>query len=170
MMGTVRARVRGVVRDAGHTILKAVDDAGREYAVEVPADLEVPPPCSTCGPACGCAPCRLRHAGEHAHDHSELREDLVLILAWSLHALPTVDEREHEHDNDEATGAAAPTTASVREPASASSSPSPANVDAAFMALMGCLHVGLPAKGTSTSAPVADPIAAFFGLAPPGDA
>ena len=32
--------------------------------------------CSTCGPSCGCAPCRLRHHPHtHAHDHNHNEED-----------------------------------------------------------------------------------------------
>ena len=121
MMGTVRARVRGIVREGGRTVVQAIDDAGREYAVEVPGDIAAAAPaCSSCGPSCGCGPCRLRHAGDHDHDHDHDRE-LVLVVAWSLHELPPVTTT---------TGAAAEHAASQPEPASA------ASVDAAFMALL----------------------------------
>lgn len=158
-LGTVRARVRGLVREGSRTVIDAVDDAGRAYSIEVPADLELPPGCSTCGPSCGCAPCRLRHTGEHTHDHGELREDLILIVAWSLHALPAVDA--HEYDD-------APSTAVARPTPAGSPPPTPAEIDGAFMALMGCLKAAPPPAATATSAPGADPIAAFFGLTPSG--
>ena len=31
--------------------------------------------CSTCGPSCGCAPCRLRHHPTDHHDHNPDEED-----------------------------------------------------------------------------------------------
>ena len=120
MRVTVRARVGGIGRDARSTVVQAVGDAGRGCASEVPEDLAAAPACSSCGPSCGCGPCRLRHAGDHDHDHDHDRE-LVLVVAWSLHELPPVTTT---------TGAAAEHAASQPEPASA------ASVDAAFMALL----------------------------------
>ena len=31
--------------------------------------------CSTCGPSCGCAPCRLRHHPNDHHDHHDHHEE-----------------------------------------------------------------------------------------------
>ena len=145
MMGTVRARVRGIVREGGRTVVQAIDDAGREYAVEVPEDIAPAPACSSCGPSCGCGPCRLRHAGDHDHDHDHDRE-LVLVVAWSLHELPPVTTTK---------GAAPDHAAPQPEPASA------ASVDAAFMALLNFKPPAPAAVNTS------DDLLALL-LGPPG--
>ncbi len=169
MMGTVRARVRGIVRDAGRTVVQAVDDAGREYAVEVPEDIAATPSCSTCGPTCGCAPCRLRHgdgAREHDHDHDHDHDEaLVLVLAWSLHTLPGVAPSPPP-----TTRAVLVSSAPTPEPAAAAARPlEPAEVDAAFMALMECLAA--PPSTAEPSAPRAtssatDPLDELLGFLP----
>ena len=170
MMGTVRARVRGVVREGGRTVLQAVDDAGREYAIEVPDDVAAAPACSTCGPTCGCAPCRLRHGdtardhGGHDHHHDEA---LMLVLAWSLHTLPAVAPSQAP-----APIAAAAKPARVPETTSAPARPlDPAEVDAAFMTLMECLASPPPSTEpsrppTTTAAPATDPLDELLGLLP----
>ena len=145
MMGTVRARVRGIVREGGRTVVQAVDDAGREYAVEVPEDIAAAPACSSCGPSCACGPCRLRHASDHDHDHEHDRE-LVLVVAWSLHEMPPLATSKD---------AAADSAAPLAEPASA------ASVDAAFMALLNFKPPAPAAVNTS------DDLLALL-LGPPG--
>ena len=133
MSGQTLAHVRRIL--TGHSdraLIHAVDDVGLEYKLEVPAE---------------------------AVRGVDSNHGLVLMVSWSLLALPRATEP-----------AAAPAAAPSAVTAAPTSTPATA-VDAEFMALMARTRRATPelATPTPTAASAAGPehqIAALLGLAP----
>lgn len=116
MSGTVLAHVRRIATSPeGRALVHAVGDNGFEFKIEVPLEA-------------------VRGAGDAGEQ--------VLLLAWSLHALPP--DLRPPAPTEPATAAPAPTT-----PAAGSARPAPSAVDQQFMALM--------SRGASTPPPSAAP-------------
>ena len=124
MIGEVVADVRRVLRgDAERALVHAVDDAGLEYKIEVPA-----------GAVLG----------------AEVERGAVLRLAWSIEPASTRERGEVASRGDAATEAT-----EVAERVARASLGTPAEVDAAFMALMGRgrVEAGSPSSTASPSSP-----------------
>ena len=139
MSGTLLARVRRVViGHDGRALVHAVEDSGREHKLEVPAEL-------------------VRETASGGSTQ-------VLLLAWSLHELPSLGDAA---STASPTGDATTTTSSL--PAA------PGDVDAGFMALLG-RRAALPPEAGPAAAPTASPstatrgselpLAALLGLVP----
>lgn len=134
MKGAVLARVQSVrLGHAERALVHAVDDDGREYKLEVPPD-------SVRG---------LAQAGEH-----------VLLVAWSLHALPRAPEPA---TTPPLAPEATEVTASVLDIAAAAST-----VDEEFMVLLSRGHVTAasspPATMQATASQKSTDFAELFGL------
>ncbi|MCA9634901.1 MAG: hypothetical protein KC420_02595 [Myxococcales bacterium] len=126
MIGEVVADVRRVLRgDAERALVHAVDDAGLEYKIEVPA-----------GAVLG----------------AEVERGAVLRLVWSIEPASTRERGEVAPRDDAATEAAATEVAARVARASLGT---PAEVDAAFMALMGWgrVEAGPPSSTATPSSP-----------------